>query len=476
MSVDLDQLMKSISAEAKQLEVHQVSSASKIEKPLLNLTELIGNINFNPISEIKPKQTYKIRELVGYEDAQFIKNVFIALLHRQPDDQGFSDYLGALRSGKSKLAIIASILGSTECRAIGIHVRNASILKLIVQIEQYLPEAFYKETILKGLYSIFGIKFAESSSREEEVLSLIDKTFAKIKETLIAADSQISSLNAENIQLKKAIQNIEAGLLENRSATSNLQHRLTYQSQLLALTQERKEISDISQPFDISSADVDAFYVAFEDACIGSREEIHEKLIRWLDFIPSAEQCSARALDIGCGRGEWLSILENNGYTTTGIDINPIMVKSCQELGLDAQQVDVLSWLSAQESESLSVITAFHVVEHIPFEQLLRWTAEAYRVLEPGGVLIFETPNPENPLVGSHTFYHDPTHRNPITPTLLTFLGNYTGFESVSIERLHPYPEEARVNGIDPLTDRINGLLCGPQDFALVAKKQGLAS
>jgi O-antigen chain-terminating methyltransferase len=97
--------------------------------------------------------------------------------------------------------------------------------------------------------------------------------------------------------------------------------------------------------------------------------------------------------------------------------------------------------------------------------------AEAWRVLKPHGVLLLETPNPENPLVGSHTFYHDPTHRNPLTPTAMQFLLQYHGFEQVNVLRLHPYPESARLPGEDLLTERMNGLLCGPQDFAVVGRR-----
>ena len=80
-------------------------------------------------------------------------------------------------------------------------------------------------------------------------------------------------------------------------------------------------------------------------------------------------------------------------------------------------------------------------------------------------------PNPENVLVGSHTFYHDPTHRNPVTPTAISFLLSYLGFSDVEVRRFNPYPEEAKVPGDDPLTARVNGHLCGPQDYAVVGRK-----
>jgi hypothetical protein len=93
-------------------------------------------------------------------------------------------------------------------------------------------------------------------------------------------------------------------------------------------------------------------------------------------------------------------------------------------------------------------------------------------VLAEGGAVLFETPNPENVLVGSHTFYHDFTHRNPITPTAISFLLKNQGFDDIDIIRSSPYPEEAKVPGNDPLTERVNGHLCGPQDFAVTGRKK----
>jgi len=100
---------------------------------------------------------------------------------------------------------------------------------------------------------------------------------------------------------------------------------------------------------------------------------------------------------------------------------------------------------------------------------------ECARVLVKDGSVLFETPNPENVLVGSHTFYHDFTHRNPITPTAISFLLKYHGFVEIDIIRSSPYPDEAKVPGDDPLTARVNGHLCGPQDFAVTGRRGSVA-
>jgi O-antigen chain-terminating methyltransferase len=104
---------------------------------------------------------------------------------------------------------------------------------------------------------------------------------------------------------------------------------------------------------------------------------------------------------------------------------------------------------------------------------LFQLVEQAWRVLAPGGLLIFETPNPENVLVGSHTFYHDFSHRNPVTPTSLAFLVGYNGFDVTDMPRLSPYPEHDRVLVEGPLVDRFNGHFYGPQDYGMVARKPG---
>jgi len=152
------------------------------------------------------------------------------------------------------------------------------------------------------------------------------------------------------------------------------------------------------------------------------------------------------------------------------------MVEHCRERGFDVTHADAVNVMRREPEGSHALVSAFHLIEHLPFDVLYNLVDQANRILAPGGVLILETPNPENVLVGSHTFYHDPTHRNPITPTAISFLLTYLGFSDVEIRRFNPYPEEAKVPGDDPLTARVNGHLCGPQDFAVVGRKAAPAT
>ncbi len=218
---------------------------------------------------------------------------------------------------------------------------------------------------------------------------------------------------------------------------------------------------------------LDSYLLAFADACRGAERDISAELQPYLAYIIKQQVGSAEfpVLDLGCGRGEWLALLRDNNLQGLGVDSALIMAEHCRAVGLRAEHDDALKVLAQRQDGSLGAVTAFHLIEHLPFAVLYRLFEEAYRALRSGGLIIFETPNPENPLVGSHTFYHDPTHRNPLTPTAVQFLARYLGFENIEILRLHPYPESARITEDSQLSARFNGLFCGPQDFAIIAVK-----
>jgi O-antigen chain-terminating methyltransferase len=148
------------------------------------------------------------------------------------------------------------------------------------------------------------------------------------------------------------------------------------------------------------------------------------------------------------------------------------MVARCEIVGLPAAEADGIEYLKSIPANSLGAVTAFHVVEHLPFEKLIDLLDESARVLKPGGAAIFETPNPANILVGATNFYTDPTHRNPLPQHLLKFLAEARGFSCVEVMALHPYPDSVLLNDDTGVAGaRLNELLYGPQDYAVIARK-----
>ena len=219
---------------------------------------------------------------------------------------------------------------------------------------------------------------------------------------------------------------------------------------------------------------LDAFYVSFEDQFRGTRADIKQRLADYLPLVKAINAGTAKApiLDMGCGRGEWLELLQENELIAKGVDSNRVMVSQCQELGLEVINNDAIEYLRTLNANSLGAVTGMHIIEHIPFKRLIALFDEVLRVLKPGGVAIFETPNPENLIVGACNFYFDPTHLNPLPPEPMRFVMEARGFGSIEILRLHPYPEEFLLTeGAEQVQKTLNQLMYGPQDYALVAYK-----
>jgi 2-polyprenyl-3-methyl-5-hydroxy-6-metoxy-1,4-benzoquinol methylase len=216
----------------------------------------------------------------------------------------------------------------------------------------------------------------------------------------------------------------------------------------------------------------DSFYAAFEDVFRGSREDIIERLAPYVQRLAVAGggQTDKPVLDIGCGRGEWLELLRRQGLSAYGIDINTIMVERVLKFGLDARHADLMTHQRSQDDPTHRAHTAFHVVEHLPFDTLIDFLDEALRILIPGGTLILETPNPETMRVGATTFYNDPTHRNPLMPAVLQFVVEHRGFSEVEVLKLHPFVQ-GLLNSNSEDAHLLNRVLFGPQDFGIIARR-----
>jgi len=217
------------------------------------------------------------------------------------------------------------------------------------------------------------------------------------------------------------------------------------------------------------STNAQSFYRAFEDRHRGSRELIRKRLEQYLPFIKPLNTIypDGLAIDLGCGRGEWLEVATEAGFRARGVDIDVGMLDACVERGLDTVCTEAIDYLSEQSDSTVCIVSAFHVIEHIPFEELKTLVSEAARVLLPGGLLILETPNPENLVMGTVNFYLDPSHIRPIPTLLLEFLAEYFGFVRWKIVRLQESLELSSKN--DPqLWDVLNG---ASPDYSLIAQK-----
>ena len=213
------------------------------------------------------------------------------------------------------------------------------------------------------------------------------------------------------------------------------------------------------------------FYRALEDRHRGSRELIKSRLCVYLPYVTAAaalhpDLSALAVLDAGCGRGEWLELLKDHHIPAVGVDTDADMLAACAGLGLTVHHADVLVYLQGCADHSLLALTGFHIAEHLPFPQLQDLFAQAWRVLVPGGLLILETPNPENLAVGTASFYIDPTHQRPLPMQLLSFLAEHQGFAPVKLLRLQ---EEQRLTQNLPV-NLYDVLVNVSPDYAVVAQ------
>lgn len=211
------------------------------------------------------------------------------------------------------------------------------------------------------------------------------------------------------------------------------------------------------------------FYRAFEDRHRGPRELIRQRLGAYVPFLEPLARLypEGRAIDLGCGRGEWLELLQERGFSAQGVDLDEAMLTACTELNLSVTRGDAIEFLAALDDESQALVSGFHIAEHIAFEQLNTLVAQAHRVLKPGGLLILETPNPENLVVGACNFFLDPTHLRPIPPPLLSFLPEYHGYARKRVVRLQEDPALHERQDID-LMSVLGG---ASPDYSVVAQK-----
>ena len=319
-----------------------------------------------------------------------------------------------------------------------------------------------------------------NSSENPLDLALEDIFLAEVSTTVKSSlpkffNRLLRKQNKVNRYLISAFRNIVCFQQENRAKWVDLSRSLSNLHARVNALVESKASGSVEQALDdISAYDVDfsQFYLAFEDEFRGAQEEISERL---KVHIPIAIEARKRtndqpfqAMDLGCGRGEWLSLLKEEGVEALGIDCNPSLLRECQSQNLLVEEGDALGKLNDQADQSLSFLTAFHLIEHLDFKTQFSFVRNAFRVLRPGGVLLFETPNVQNIDVGSSGFFHDPTHVRPVPWQLGKFMAEHVGFLPVKISFLNPDPS---FDEMETEKGEVESRLHGPRDYALIAYK-----
>lgn len=440
--ISAEKIRERLKAEAEKVRIG--SSGEDVEKKGLILRALTKTHRFLKRSRIyrkiydshlrKLKDTIlrepaiDLHSLMQYEGEEFVRMAYREILQREPDKKGLEFYLSKLENGKlRKIEVLISLRFSEEGRKKGVRIRGLKtrylLLKLIKipfigPLLSIIHFIFKSPRILWELETLKSLTFSQFEKTRREILEELNKTRSDVK------------------RLEEA---------------------------LLRLNERRFAINIPSD-----------FYIELENRFRGEESEIEERLSVYIPIVSKLkeERQNVKAVDLGCGRGEWLKMLKNLGIDGLGIDINGEALKICEKKGLNVKKVDALTFLRQSPPSSVDLISAFHLIEHLPFETISDLLDEIKRVLKEGGLLIIETPNPTNILVSSYDFFLDPSHIRPIHPYLIKLLGTYKGFsESEAYFILKSdgkyHLEKAENWQLNSLDDYIRA----PRDFCLIARK-----
>ncbi|MEE9494792.1 MAG: class I SAM-dependent methyltransferase [Gammaproteobacteria bacterium] len=150
-----------------------------------------------------------------------------------------------------------------------------------------------------------------------------------------------------------------------------------------------------------------------------------------IQFIPAG-----KAVDVGCGNGEFLLKLQDLGWDVQGVEFNPIATDICRTNGLTIFQGELSK--AAFPDNHFDLVTAHHLVEHLAEPKT--FFEEIFRILKPGGQLLIRTPNSRSlgrALFGKYWFADDvPRHLILFSPENLSLLANNTGFNTTYVNTI----------------------------------------
>ncbi|MBH3438016.1 methyltransferase domain-containing protein [Pseudomonas luteola] len=471
-----------------------------------------------PSFDPKPKVSEKSlnwAELTGLEDEELLKAAYQYLLGRPIDKAGRDHYLSRLRSGEDKFEILATLHGSSEGKAHNASAPGLKRARLKLRLRK-LP------IIGKGMLWVMGLLASESRLRVNNarfnylirVAHQQASTAGQQSQRLAEQQRQLARQEYRLDGLSQSLNGLSQNLLDIQSLQEQrinaleqyLEHTFNVFGQRLeqashinqelrarlvqlevaraavspvttaANDQDRNKSLSIAKSSNLPESTVpDSFYLAFENRFRGSPEVIADRLRYYLPIIDRLTPLREGypLIDIGCGRGEWLKLLPEH-VLRIGVDLNASNVEACHEQGFTAYHMDALVWLAQQPDSSIGVISAFHVIEHLSFEQLNQLLDLCMRVLTPGGMILFETPNPENIISAATHFYTDPTHLHPLPPAFTEFLCQFKGFDNIEIHRLTPVSPEYQIQESSEVAQRCNALFYGPQDYSITGYKPGM--
>jgi SAM-dependent methyltransferase len=432
-----------------------------------NPSSAISDVVLQP--EFVPQESgYHVNDLLKYHDHQFIWNAYRALLKREPDEVGLRRNLQELRSGRlNKIDIMARLRYSAEGEGHAVPIEGLR-LPALIRRGYRIPVIGYLIELVAIAGRLPSLVHAQRQS-ENYMVGQMERITDQLNHTQRALLAQLGR-QAELLEgLKSAISEVareqkQLARLQHQQLTSLFRkHSLNGQPAEKKIDEEPHQSDDQQEEIDELNA---AFQARFrgENAAAASLEA----------YLPLFDDAGIDSdiLDIGCGAGEWLALLQEAGLRARGVESNRALVGEALQRNAVVIEADATRYLRTLPEDSLHAVTALHFVEHLELQDMIDLLKEVRRTLKPGGLLILETPNPKNLVVGACNFYSDPTHQRPLFPESLQFVVNHLGFERTSVRYLRPV-EGSPFEKDDEGSRALHSWFFGPRDYAVIAYKPG---
>jgi len=176
------------------------------------------------------------------------------------------------------------------------------------------------------------------------------------------------------------------------------------------------------------------FDAYFKHANADLSEEGYKRLEKKYKFFYKkflSEDKNIKILDLGCGVGHFLYLLEHNGYKNFyGIDISKSQIDFCKKNITEKVEVaDIFDFLK-DKKDSFDLIVLNDVLEHISKERIIEALDLIYYSLCEKGMILIKVPNSSNPF-GFMDRYKDITHELGFTEQSLMAVLKTSNFSDI---------------------------------------------
>ncbi len=313
----------------------------------------------------------------------------------------------------------------------------------------------------------------QNAAQQQELAALRQEQavlHAQLQDVLSPEGALLQNLESLNVNMRSNNAQLEA-LRGDRELYKVKLARLERHAAPSAAPQPAAPVQAAALP--AADSDYDTIdYFDFENHFRGSIEHIKEAQRMYLPYFSGKQN----VLDIGCGRGEFLALLKEEGIPAKGVDVYEPYADYCRMQGFEAVCGDGIAHL--QRMDSVDGIFVGQVVEHLKTEQIVALCNAAYEKLPEGGCIVIETPNPTSLAIYTGAFYIDPSHVKPVHPLTMQYFLEKAGFSDIEIL----YPEQSRPPQRIPelktadaqfntAMQKVADVMFGSQDYAVIAKK-----